>query len=107
RPDASGRAFLALLLCAEEGVSAKRFAEYLSLGQVPDLEQNGAPPQRREMWVAATDDTLPDVLPAEEVAAEPPLERVEENEPLVSGSLRAPWKWEELLVEAAVVGGRD
>src|SRR5690348_10723102 len=33
RPDASGRALLALLLCAEEGLSAQRFAEYLSLGQ--------------------------------------------------------------------------
>jgi RecB family exonuclease len=33
RPDAAGRAFLALLHCAAERLSASRFAEYLSLGQ--------------------------------------------------------------------------
>ena len=38
RPDASGRAFLALLHCAREGFPASRFAEYLSLGQVPERE---------------------------------------------------------------------
>ena len=36
RPDPAGRALLALLFCAEEGLSARRFAEYLSLAQVPD-----------------------------------------------------------------------
>ena len=35
RPDPAGRAFLALLACAAEKCSASRFAEYLSLGQVP------------------------------------------------------------------------
>jgi CRISPR/Cas system-associated exonuclease Cas4 (RecB family) len=38
RPEASGRAFLALLHCALERLTASRFAEYLSLGQVPDRE---------------------------------------------------------------------
>jgi ATP-dependent helicase/nuclease subunit B len=38
RPDASGRAFLSLLHCAREGFPASRFAEYLSLGQVPGRE---------------------------------------------------------------------
>ena len=38
RPDAAGRAFLALLHCAHEGLPASRFAEYLSLGQVPERE---------------------------------------------------------------------
>lgn len=37
RPDAAGRSFLALLYCAEEGLSASRFAEYLSLGPSPAL----------------------------------------------------------------------
>ena len=36
RPHPAGRAFLALLACAAEQLSAARFAEYLSLGQVPD-----------------------------------------------------------------------
>jgi ATP-dependent helicase/nuclease subunit B len=34
RPDPAGRSFLALLHCAEEGLTASRFAEYLSLGQL-------------------------------------------------------------------------
>src|SRR4029077_18687498 len=38
RPDAAGRALLALLHCALEGLPASRFAEYLSLGQVPERE---------------------------------------------------------------------
>src|ERR1700683_896663 len=37
RPDPSGRALLALLACAAEGLSAHRFAEYLSFAQVPIL----------------------------------------------------------------------
>jgi ATP-dependent helicase/nuclease subunit B len=37
RPHPAGRALLALLACADENLSAKRFAEYLSLGQVPEL----------------------------------------------------------------------
>ena len=36
RPHPSGRAFLALIACAVERLSAARFAEYLSLSQVPD-----------------------------------------------------------------------
>src|SRR6185436_12595173 len=37
RPDPAGRAFLALLSVAVEGLSARRFDEYLSIGQVPRL----------------------------------------------------------------------
>ena len=36
RPHPAGRAFLALLRCAADNLSARRFAEYLSLGQVPE-----------------------------------------------------------------------
>ena len=36
RPHPAGRALLALLSCADENLSANRFAEYLSLAQVPD-----------------------------------------------------------------------
>ncbi len=111
RPDASGRALLALLLCAEERLSAKRFAEYLSLGQVPQLGPTGAPPLAEESWVAPSDDALvagaatqvsPDLVPDQ-----PPPATDDGTSPQVSGMLRAPWKWEELLVEAAVVGGLD
>src|SRR5206468_4666537 len=38
RPHPAGRAFLALVACAAEHLSAARFAEYLSLGQVPQLD---------------------------------------------------------------------
>jgi hypothetical protein len=44
RPDPSGRALLALLACAAEGYSARRFAEYLSLGEVPPRAPEGDPP---------------------------------------------------------------
>jgi ATP-dependent helicase/nuclease subunit B len=43
RPDAAGRSFLALLYCAEEGLSASRFAEYLSLGQMLEDEEPPTP----------------------------------------------------------------
>lgn len=108
RPDASGRALITLLFCAEEGLSAKRFAEYLSLGQVPDPEDSGAPPPARDQWVTADDDLLNGNANAADTAPpEPPPQRADENAPSVGGTIRAPWKWEELLVEAAVVGGRE
>ncbi|MCX6597696.1 MAG: exodeoxyribonuclease V subunit gamma [Acidobacteria bacterium] len=59
RPDPAGRAFLALLNCALENLSATRFAEYLSLAQVPQLEAGPV----------------------------------------------APFAWEQLIVDAAVIGG--
>ncbi|WP_216843139.1 PD-(D/E)XK nuclease family protein [Granulicella sp. S190] len=48
RPDVSGRAFLALLRCAAEDLSAARFAEYLSLGQMPTKEGAPRPASRWE-----------------------------------------------------------
>ena len=65
RPDPAGRAFFALLKCAAERLSARRFAEYLPLGQVPDSTAEGAPPaaaSRGDRWVepdteAATEET--------------------------------------------------
>ncbi|MBI3784421.1 MAG: exodeoxyribonuclease V subunit gamma [Deltaproteobacteria bacterium] len=93
RPDPAGRAFLALLACKAEGLSAKRFAEYLSLAQVPGGEGTGD--GSRETGESRTPD-----------AGRPRL--VESSElPVQDGTLRAPWRWEELLVEAAVIGGKD
>ena len=110
RPDPSGRAFLALLDCALEGLSARRFAEYLSLGQVPPLDATGAPPAERRLWMAPEDESFG---PAAEPAADespppeaPPPDDADEQ-PVVEGTLRAPWRWEQLLVESAVIGGRD
>lgn len=58
RPDPSGRAFLALLACAAEGLSARRFAEYLSLGQVPPRDAAGATPPIDPPWVPPREETL-------------------------------------------------
>lgn len=90
RPNPAGRAFLALLACAAEDLSVRRFAEYLSLGQVP--REPAAP-----SWTPPRDEALPGT--AEPAAAETPAEE--------GAVLAAPWKWESLLVEAAVIGGAD
>jgi RecB family exonuclease len=112
RPDPAGRAFCALLKCATEDLSARRFAEYLSLGQVPDSTPTGAPPGATpdsERWVS------PDYEYAQfsrDDSAEPRRPAVGEVDasdqaPVREGQLRAPRRWERLLVEAAVIGGRD
>jgi ATP-dependent helicase/nuclease subunit B len=110
RPHPAGRAFRALLACAREGLSAERFAEYLSLGQVPNqgeiarnLGSLDAPrppaddsagavaePLRRAALLADSDDP-PTSSPG----------------PLPPGELRAPYRWEKLLVEASVLGGKE
>jgi ATP-dependent helicase/nuclease subunit B len=54
RPHPAGRAFLAILACACEKLSARRFAEYLSLAQVPQMD---APIQVPE-FIAPQDDLL-------------------------------------------------
>ena len=56
RPHPSGRAFLAILSCAVERLSAIRFAEYLSLAQVPEAgaaQPVGCPSARRRCgrWI--------------------------------------------------------
>ena len=108
RPDPSGRAFLAILSCAAEGLSARRFAEYLSFGQVPRLEETGAPPAGRDIWSPSRDEMA---LPVLEQFDEFPDEEEQavgdsDEQATLAGGLRAPRKWEELLVEAAVIGGK-
>jgi hypothetical protein len=66
RPDPAGRAFLSLLACAEEQLSARRFAEYLSLGQVPV-----AATPRGDSWSAPTDDLVESIVPASERPEDP------------------------------------
>ena len=107
RPDPAGRALLALLACAAEGLSARRFAEYLSLGEVPDADAGGAPPPplpETERWVPPDDELV--ALHVEE-RDEVPEAPFSESAPVRAGSLRAPRRWEKVLVEAAVIGGRD
>ena len=121
-PDPAGRAFLALLACAAEHLSARRFSEYLSLGQVPPPDAEGAPPAGRGRWVppAEADQVLPaPALPVQgslfDVAdLDPDHDDADlgglpdaDDRPVVEGALRAPWHWDRLLVESAVIGGHD
>ena len=112
RPDPAGRAFCALLKCAADGLSARRFAEYLSLGQVPNATLEGAPPDATpsgDRWMPpdwdlaqfSTDETAQSPRPPARVAGRG------DGAPVRAGQLREPRRWERLLVEAAVIGGRD
>jgi RecB family exonuclease len=122
RPHPSGRAFLALLGCAVERLSARRFAEYLSLSQVPDANTPDAgptaPPADDLFAGFAAADVPPD--PPEDDLTERPADRPADDvegrgveagvadspgPAVVAGTLRAPWKWEQLIVESAVIGG--
>jgi ATP-dependent helicase/nuclease subunit B len=104
RPEPGGRALLTLLNCAAERLSARRFAEYLSLAQVPDPDAADS-----QALFMAESDLLP--LPESNAAGSPGLldrpAAIDDPVPVVEGSLRAPWRWEELIVEASVIGGRD
>ncbi len=116
RPDPAGRAFLALLDCRAEQYLASRFAEYLSLGQVPRVDEDGAPPEVEVPWVASESDQLVFKTFMTEAAAAG-LE-ASETEPVaeeagpegtgtavIGGTLRTPRGWERLLVDARVIGG--
>jgi hypothetical protein len=114
RPDPAGRALLSLVACAEEHLSARRFAEYVSLGQVPIATAAPAATPGHPDWLPPLDDV------SESIVAE--ADRVDEVQPEteramaasrgetahdLAGTLRAPWRWEDLIVEAAVIGGID
>jgi RecB family exonuclease len=105
RPHPSGRAFLAILSCAVEHLSAIRFAEYLSLAQVPDAASAG-----RTETLPAADDFVAGFSgggspPQDRESAPPPPRVVDDQSSVIEGGLRAPWKWERLIVEASVIGG--
>ena len=100
RPHPAGRAFLALLACAGEHLSAARFAEYLSLGQVPGRDATGGPDKARptdSTWAASEDEALG----LRRTFSEPAL-RIADPED--ESPLREPWRWERVLVDAAVIG---
>ncbi len=132
-PHPAGRAFLALLTCALENLSARRFSEYLSLSQVPPLDPAGAPAAAGDRWTPP--DSTPEMAPTlsqppvfdaeQDAAGATPREDADtahaarhggdadretpdsDETPVVGGTLRAPYRWDELLVDSAVVGGRD
>ena len=109
RPDPAGRALLALLACADEELSARRFAEYISLGQVPLTDDANA-----DYWSPPADDigefAVPPDARAEDIQPEEEAEfQAARGETALdlAGTLRAPWRWEDLIVEAAVIGRLD
>lgn len=119
RPDPAGRAFVALLACGAEKLSARRFAEYLSLGQVPEATAEGEPPPplpAAERWVPPDEDLLRSSMaqlspfPARDPSPDEeefPPDSSSSPLPSTAGTLRAPRRWERLLIESAVIGGLD
>ena len=114
RPEPAGRAFCCLLDCAAEGLSAQRFAEYLSLSQVPDAVAGEPPeaPLRGDLWIAPdTESTSASTMAGTIESTTMPLQSSDVSEPsdgpVREGRLRSPRRWERLLVEAAVIGGSD
>jgi CRISPR/Cas system-associated exonuclease Cas4 (RecB family) len=110
RPDAAGRAFLALLACAGEGCSATRFAEYLSLGQAPPLDRLDRASGDDAAAILSPDDEMLarsyEGAAAAAPEADPEPEPVEgEDAAVIGGTLQSPAAWEKLLVDAAVIGG--
>jgi len=107
RPEPGGRALLALLCCAAENLSARRFAEYLSLAQVPDADRarEDAPAisPDAELMPAPLESDLevePKAPTGDEAVSSDPV-------PAIEGTARAPWRWERLIVDAAVIGSAD
>ena len=105
RPHPAGRAFLAILACACEKLSARRFAEYLSLAQVPRLDEQRREagfvmPAEEELGLRYAEDRAPDLQPPSS-----DLQPQFDEDAITEGTLRAPWKWETLIVESAVIGG--
>jgi len=110
RPHPSGRAFLALLACASDNLSARRFAEYVSIGEVPDAIAGQPPPAlpAAERWVAPDEELSPAAIADAELSERDAVRGVVgAGDAVAAGTLRAPWRWERLLVEASVIGGRD
>ena len=109
RPDPAGRALLALLACADEELSARRFAEYVSLGQVPLTDAATRTCGRRRPTNSSKRCCRPTNAPR---TCSPKRKRGAqiargETDRDLAGTLRAPWRWEDLIVEAAVIGRLD
>ncbi|MFO0709541.1 MAG: PD-(D/E)XK nuclease family protein [Sandaracinus sp.] len=96
RPDPAGRAFLSLLECAASGLSARSFADYLAFGVLPEVDAAGAPVRAAERGEAPERERGDDDDDTDERA---------KKRAVIGGALRAPRRWERLLVDAAVVGG--
>jgi CRISPR/Cas system-associated exonuclease Cas4 (RecB family) len=101
RPDPAGRAFLALLDCAASHLSARAFAEYLAFGVLPQADERGAPVPTSDRGEAPDRDA--DALGRDE--EDDSTDEKKKKRSVVGGALRAPRRWERLLVDASVIGG--
>jgi RecB family exonuclease len=99
RPDPAGRAFLALLGCAADGYSASGFAEYLSIGETPQVDSSGRPVQLELKFVLPEDEILGPFT------GSAPEEEGDDTRDVAS--IPTPIAWERLLIDASVVGGRE
>jgi RecB family exonuclease len=124
RPDPAGRAILAVLACAVAGLSARRFAEYLSLGHVPALP---AIADRESRIADRESEVVGELLPDEAEALgrrrasrfgarggldlpSGSSERVADGNAAVTDTApprRSPWRWEAILNDAQVIGGAE
>jgi ATP-dependent helicase/nuclease subunit B len=135
RPHPAGRAFLAMVACALDNLSARKFAEYLSLGQVPAFagsagfgpaSHEGGPVSEDEVFGALADRAVerattneqhrPTNDPNHEPNGPDPTTNVERSETNEESdepnrerqrSVRSPWRWERLLAESRVVATGD
>jgi ATP-dependent helicase/nuclease subunit B len=100
-PDPGGRALVALLACAAEDLSAKRFAEYVSLGEVKRPAEKGivssSAPNLETLIVADDDLRSPIAGDADEPASQEPTDDD-------AGTRLHHRAWERLIHEAAVIG---
>ncbi len=97
RPRPGGRALLALLACAAENLSARRYAEYLSLAQVPSRAQAEAP----------RDAALDSELSASSLSRDLLDRAAASAAPVTEDRSRAPRRWEQIIVDAAVIGSAE
>jgi len=102
QPEPGGRALLVLLDCAAEGISATRFAEYLSLGVMPSPAESARVNPAGSLVLS--DDEGSSLLRTRDAPAAPP-DPSEVACPEPKARLVAPRRWESLLVDAAVIGG--
>jgi hypothetical protein len=106
RPAPEGRAFNALLTCAAEGLSARSFAEYLSIGVMPqaaaESSDAASPSSATEGGSGASEGAKPIHGGTAKDGADAPVGSAAPALPLVS-----PRRWERLILDASVVGGID
>ena len=129
RPHPAGRAFLAMLACALDNLSARRFAEYLSLGQVPAFAgsaQSQADERRRAASPVSEDEVFgPLGDRAVERATNEPDDDANDGDGDTNDqnaaanehdrasnderhqAFRSPWRWERLLAESRVVASGE